>query len=58
MPFANNMKKKNVRIMGAHVSVYLEPIFGFTIESRINFTTISSKFIQPLGTGLFFCKYF
>jgi hypothetical protein len=58
MPFANRMKKKNVRIRGAHVSLYFEPILGCTIESRKNFTIDSRTFIQPLGTGLSFCRYF
>ena len=50
MPFANRIKKKKVRIIGDHVMPHLSPTFGFTMESRINCTTASSAFIQPLGT--------
>ena len=35
MTFAKSMKKKNVRIIGAHVSVNFEPMFGFTMEYNV-----------------------
>ena len=57
IPFANKIKKKNVRIMGAHVSENLAPTFGLTIESRIKDTMDSIAFIQPVGIGFSFFKY-
>jgi hypothetical protein len=44
--------------MGAHVSVNFEPMFGFTIESRMKETIVSIAFIQPEGTGFSFFIYF
>ena len=47
--FALRMKKKKVRISGAHVRTYFAPTLGRTIESRMNSTTNSRAFMKPSG---------
>ena len=50
IPFANNIKKKNVSKTGAQVITHFSPTFGFAIESLMNLTTASIAFTQPEGT--------
>ena len=58
IPFANKMKKNNVRTNGVQVMTHFGPTFGLTMESRMNWTMASIPFIHPDGAVLLLDKNF
>ena len=58
IPFANKIKKKNVRTSGVQVMTHFGPTFGLTMESRMNWTMASIPFIHPEGAVLLLDKNF